>query len=253
MRYLLEIAYDGTAFHGSQVQGELHTVQFALNKALSTLLRQPIETFGASRTDEGVHALGNAYHFDWEDGIHPQLIYKLNALLPAQMAVKRLMQAVKPDFNARFDASSRSYRYKIYRKKDPFKQSRALFFPYPLQLDKLNATAAVIKEYIDFESFCKRNSQTFTHNCTIFRSYWEDHGDELHYIVEANRFLRGMVRALVGTQLKVMKQEDPVAALRKIIEAKNCTLADFSVTGNGLYLEAVNFPEGFLEEIVQER
>ena len=114
MRYLLEIAYDGTAFHGSQVQGELHTVQFALNKALSTLLRQPIETFGASRTDEGVHALGNAYHFDWEDGIHPQLIYKLNALLPPQMAVKRLMRAVNPEFNARFDASSRSYRDKLF-------------------------------------------------------------------------------------------------------------------------------------------
>ncbi|OJV52926.1 MAG: tRNA pseudouridine(38-40) synthase TruA [Bacteroidetes bacterium 43-16] len=253
MRYLLEVAYDGTAFHGSQVQGELNTVQFAINKALSILLRQPVETFGASRTDEGVHALGNAYHFDWDEAIHPQLVYKLNALLPPQMAVKRLLKAHNPEFNARFDASSRRYRYKIYQRKDPFKQSRALFFPYPIDLEKLRATAEVIKEYIDFESFCKRNSQTFTHNCTIFQSYWEDHGDEVHYIVEANRFLRGMVRALVGTQLKMMKQEDPVTALRNIITAKNCTLADFSVTGNGLYLEAVNFPPGMLEEVPQQR
>ncbi len=117
MRYFVEVAYDGTAFHGSQVQGELHTVQFALNKALSTLLRQPIETFGASRTDEGVHALGNIYHFDLEAPVHPQLVYKMNALLPQQLAVTRLWQPQNPELNSRFDALSRRYRYKIYQNK----------------------------------------------------------------------------------------------------------------------------------------
>lgn len=253
MRYFLEVSYDGTAFHGSQIQGEQDTVQFAVNKALSTLLRQPIETFGASRTDEGVHALANVYHFDFEDAIHPQLVYKMNALLPQQLAVTRLLQPENQELNSRFDAISRRYRYKIYQNKNPFKHGRALFFPYPIELEKLQETAAVIKEYIDFESFCKRNSQNFTHNCTIFQSYWEMHDDELHYIVEANRFLRGMVRSLVGTQLKTMKQADPAQVMRNIIEAKDCTLANFSVTGNGLYLEAVNYPDGALEEVVQVR
>ncbi len=253
MRYFLEVVYDGTAFHGSQIQGEQETVQLAVNKALSTLLRQPIETFGASRTDEGVHALGNVYHFDIDTDIHPQLVYKMNALLPQQLSVTRLLQPENQELNSRFDAISRRYRYKIYQSKNPFKHQRALFFPYPIEIEKLHQTASVIKEYIDFESFCKRNSQNFTHNCTIFQSYWEEHGDEIHYIVEANRFLRGMVRALVGTQLKMMKQENPAVALRKIIEAKDCTLADFSVTGNGLYLEAVNFEAGALTEVVQMR
>lgn len=253
MRYFLEVAYDGTAFHGSQIQEDQRTVQLAVNNALSTLMRRSVETFGASRTDEGVHALGNIYHFDTEGPVHPQLIYKMNALLPKELAVMRLFQPIDQELNSRFAASSRSYRYKIYRRKDPFKQGRALYFPYPVDVDKLQQTAALIMEYTDFESFCKRNGQNFTYKCTIFRSYWEQHEGELHYVVEANRFLRGMVRALVGTQLKVMKQEHPVAALRKIIEAKDCTLADFSVTGNGLYLEAVNYPEGALQEIVQER
>lgn len=253
MRYFLEVSYDGLSFHGSQLQGDLPTVQFAVNKALSTLLRTPIETFGASRTDEGVHALGNYYHFDFDGEIHPNTVYKMNALLPQKVAVVNLYQARNPEMNARFDALSRRYRYKIYKAKDPFKQGRALFHPYPLDLGLLNETAAVLQEYIDFETFSKRNTQTFTFKCTIFQSYWEVVGDELHYIVEANRFLRGMVRALVGTQIKANKQEDPVAVFRNIIEAKDCTRADFSVTGNGLYLEAVNFAPDTLINISNHR
>lgn len=253
MRYFLEVSYDGIAFHGSQLQGELPTVQLAINKALSTILREPVETFGASRTDEGVHALGNFYHFDFEQPLHPELAYKMNAVLPPKIAVVNLYRAIDPELNARFAAVSRRYRYKIYKFKDPFRQGRALFHPYPLDLDLLNQTAAVLKEYVDFETFSKRNTQTFTFKCTIMQSYWEIVGEELHYVVEANRFLRGMVRALVGTQIKANKKPDPVAAFRSIIEAKDCTLADFSVTGNGLYLEAVNYPDGVLENISNHR
>ncbi|RQO30659.1 tRNA pseudouridine(38-40) synthase TruA [Taibaiella sp. KBW10] len=253
MRYFLEVSYDGLSFHGSQLQGDLPTVQYAVNKALSTLLRVPIESFGASRTDEGVHALGNFYHFDYEGELHPHTVYKLNALLPLKIAVVNLYEAKNPEMNARFDALSRRYRYKIYKAKNPFKQGRALFHPYPLDVATLNETAAVLKEYLDFETFSKRNTQTFTFKCTIFQSYWEENDDELHYVVEANRFLRGMVRALVGTQIKVNKQPGSVALFKSIIESKDCCRADFSVTGNGLYLEAVNFPEDTLINISNHR
>jgi len=246
MRYFIEVCYDGNAFHGSQIQGELLTVQGTLNKALSTLLRRPVETFGASRTDEGVHGLSNMYHFDEENDLHPQFRYKLNAILPQSMSVENIYTANKEEANARFDATSRRYRYRIYKKKNPFLYERALFYPFAIDRNVLTQTAGIIKEYNNFETFSKRNTQSFTFLCTIFQSYWEEVGDELHYVVEANRFLRGMVRALVGTQLQVARGKHTVEDFRKIIEAQNCTLADFSVAGHGLYLEAVNYPDGYL-------
>jgi tRNA pseudouridine38-40 synthase len=246
MRYFIEVCYDGNAFHGSQIQGELLTVQGTLNKSLSTLLRRPVETFGASRTDEGVHALSNVYHFDEEPDLHPQFKYKLNAILPHAMSVQNIFTANKEEANARFDATSRRYRYRIYKKKSPFQYERALFYPFAIDRNVLDQTAAIIKEYHNFETFSKRNTQSFTFLCTIFQSYWEEVDDELHYVVEANRFLRGMVRALVGTQLQVARGKHTVDGFRKIIEAQNCTLADFSVAGHGLYLEAVNYPDGYL-------
>lgn len=249
MRYFLEVCYDGNAFHGSQIQGEIRTVQGTLNKALSTLLRRPVETFGASRTDEGVHALSNMYHFDEDADLHPQFRYKVNALLPHSMSVEHIYTSTKEEANARFDATSRQYRYRIYKKKNPFLYERALFYPFTIDRDALKETAEIIKEYSNFETFSKRNTQSFTFLCTIFQSYWEEVGDELHYVVEANRFLRGMVRALVGTQLQVARGKHSVAGFRKIIEAQNCTLADFSVAGHGLYLEAVNYPEGYLTRL----
>lgn len=247
MRYFLEVCYVGNAFHGSQIQADMHTVQGTINKALSTLLRKPVETFGASRTDEGVHALRNMYHFDEAEALHPQFRYKLNAILPSSLSVHAVYTSVKgEEANARFDVVSRRYRYRIYNKKDPFLFERALFYPFAIDREVLPQTAAVIKEYKDFETFSKRNTQSFTSLCTIFESYWEEVGEELHYVVEANRFLRGMVRALVGTQLQVARGRHSVEDFRKIIEAKNCTLADFSVSGHGLYLEQVNYPEGYL-------
>lgn len=251
MRYFLEVSYEGTAFHGSQVQGELLTVQGTLNKALSTLLRRPVETFGASRTDEGVHALSNFYHFDEADALHPQLRYKLNAILPFSMAVKSIYTSNKPEANARFDATSRLYRYRIYSHKDPFRHQRALYYPFTLDREVLEHTAPMLMEYRNFETFSKRNTQSHTFLCTIFQSRWETVGAELHYVVEANRFLRGMVRGLVGTQLQVARGRHSLEDFRRIIEAQDCTLADFSVTGHGLYLEAVRYPEGYLQEVPQ--
>lgn len=249
-RYFLEVMYDGTAFHGSQLQGDLPTVQLEVNKALSTLLRRPVESFGASRTDEGVHALSNFYHFDEEPELHPHFQYKLNAVLPPSIAAKNIFRALLPDLNARFAATTRSYRYRIYRHKDPFLVDRAYYFPYKIDPPTLEETAACLKEYRNFESFSKRNTQSKTFICTIHDSHWEQQGDELHYVVKANRFLRGMVRGLVGTQLKIARGSRNVADFRSIVEAQDCTQAYFNVPGCGLYLEEVAYPEGVLEKLV---
>lgn len=246
-RYFLEVMYDGTAFHGSQLQGDLPTVQLAVNKALGTLLREEVISFGASRTDEGVHASSAYYHFDTEQQLHPHFHYKMNALLPVSLSVKRIFKCLGEPMNARFDAISRSYRYRIYSEKNPFYYQRALYYPFRINKELLNETAAIIKEYDHFESFSKRNSQVHTFLCRIYASYWEEQGDQLHYIVKANRFLRGMVRGLVATQLQVARGRLTIADFRHIIEAKDCTKADFSVAGHGLYLEEITYPENRLE------
>lgn len=240
--------YDGTAFNGSQIQGAQPTVQLSLNEALSTLLRKPIETFGASRTDEGVHALSNFYHFDADESLNSHAAYQLNAILPIAVSVRNIFLAAD-DFNARFDATSRRYRYRIYKQKNPFLFHRSLHFPYRLSRSVLDETAAALLEYTDFESFSKRGAQTRTFQCRMIQSYWEEVGEELHYIVEANRFLRGMVRGLVGTQLRAARGKYDVGEFRRIIEAKDCSLADFSPKGWGLYLEAVVYPEDMLRAI----
>lgn len=249
MRYFVKIAYNGILFSGSQIQEQTPTVQLALNKALSVLLNQPVMSFGASRTDKDVHALGNFYHFDSSKTLTSQFPYQLNAVLPEGVSVEGFFYSEYENANARFSAESRSYRYKIYFKKNPFLKDRAFFFPFNLDKEALRTTADIIKEYRQFESFAKRNSQNHTFDCSIFESLWEDHGQELHYIVKANRFLRGMVRALVGTQLRVARRKITVNDFREIIEQKDCTLADFSVAGHGLYLESVDYPQGFLKHI----
>ncbi len=252
-RYFLEVMYDGTAFHGSQLQGEIPTVQLAINNALSTLLRQPIETFGASRTDEGVHALGNYYHFDTAAPLHDAFIYKMNAILPRYIALHKLYIAGNPELNARFDALTRRYRYRIYSSKDPFLLNKALYYPFRIDKSILNETAKMLMEYENFETFSKRNTQTFTFLCKIHQSYWEQKGEELHYVVEANRFLRGMVRGLVGTQLQVANGRMSADEFRTVIEGRDCTKAYFNVAGHGLYLENIQYPEGSLTEIKDKR
>lgn len=241
-RYFVVVSYDGTQFYGSQIQNDLKTVQGTVNKNLSTILRHDIETFGASRTDEGVHALYNVYHFDSLVNLDTaKLLYQLNAISEFGLAYNEIFE-VPATANARFDAIKRRYRYKIYHKKCPFKHKRALFYPYQINLDLLQETANLLKEYTDFTTFSKKNTQSFTNNCTLYNSYWEVVGDELHYVVEANRFLRGMVRALVGTQLKYARKNQDSQEFKSIIESLDCSLADFSVTGNGLYLEQIVYP-----------
>lgn len=246
IRYFVQVAYQGTAFNGSQIQGLQPTVQGHLNQALSTLLRTSVGTYGASRTDEGVHAYSNFYHFDFEEELNlDDVLYRLNAILPKEIAIASIRKPVNPESNCRFDAQSRRYRYRIHFKKNPFLNERSFYFPFQIHTEILAETAAILLEYRDFATFCKRNSQSFTSICRIDKSIWHVTADGLEYEVEANRFLRGMVRALVGTQLQVARGRYDLAEFRRRIDAKDCTLADFSVPGHGLYLEKINYPPGY--------
>ena len=243
-RYFLEIAYKGTAFSGFQTQENAITVQSEIEKAFGILQRKQVVLTGSSRTDAGVHALQNYFHFDFEEQVHPQFVYKMNAILPADIVVRRLIP-MPAEAHARFDAVTREYRYFIYRSKDPFLTDRAYYFPYHLDTDRMQAAAAILKEYNDFTSFSKRNTQVKTFLCRLDESVWEQEGDCLVYRVRGNRFLRGMVRALTATMLKAGRGKISLDEFRAIIEARDCTRASFAVPAHGLFLVAVNYPEGY--------
>lgn len=241
-RYFLELAYKGTAYHGFQIQDNAPTVQLAIEKALFTLFKVELELTGSSRTDAGVHALQNYFHFDTNLSITNKHIYNLNAILPEDIAVKSI-KAVANDAHCRFDAIARSYHYYIYQQKNPFLKDRGWFYPYELDLALLQQAAAVLKNHTDFTSFAKRNTQVFTHNCSIHISEWSIAADhQLLYHVQANRFLRGMVRGLVGTMLKVGRGQLSIDDFEQIILAKDCTKADFSTPPQGLFLAKVIYP-----------
>jgi tRNA pseudouridine38-40 synthase len=244
-RYFIDVLYKGTLYSGFQVQENAHTVQAVLDKALSTLFRAPVVTTGSSRTDAGVHALQNFLHFDTALPLHPQFLYKINAILPEDIVLKAIY-AVPPDAHARFDALGRSYEYYLYREKDPFMKDRGYFFPYTLDAGLLQEAAAIIKDYTDFTSFSKRNTQVKTFLCTIHESYWTIGEKQLVYNVSANRFLRGMVRGLVGTMLRVGRGKLTLQDFHNVIAGKDCTLADFAVPPQGLFLVKVRYPEGLL-------
>lgn len=239
-RYFIELSYSGTAYAGFQIQENAPTIQSEVEKALAVFFKQAFSLTGSSRTDAGVHALQNYFHFDTETEIPQRVVYNINAILPPDIAVKRIF-LVQQDAHCRFNAVSREYRYYVYREKDPFLRDRAYFFPYPLQLEQLNAAATLIKEHTDFTSFSKRNTQVKNFLCNIVESRWTDENNCLVYTVKANRFLRGMVRGLVGTMLQVGRGKTDIEGFRKIIESRNCAHADFSVPGHGLFLCSVNF------------
>ena len=239
-RYFIEVAYKGARYSGFQVQQNANSVQAEVSKALSVFYRRPFELTGSSRTDAGVHALQNFFHFDSEAPLKDER-YHLNAILPPDIVINSIKE-VKPDAHARFDALSREYGYYLYAHKDPFLEDRAYYYPYALDVDRLKEAAAELMLHEDFTSFSKRNSQVHTFNCRLFISKWEQEGNNMVYTVEGNRFLRGMVRGLVGTMLQVGKGKLSLEAFRNIITAKDCTKADFAVPAHGLFLRKVNYP-----------
>lgn len=245
-RYFLEVSYMGTRFSGFQVQDNAITVQGEVEKAIGVLLRQPIMLTGSSRTDAGVHAISNYFHFDVSVSLPETLPYRLNAILPSDISIRSLRK-VHDQAHARFDAITRHYKYVIYQRKNPFLQDRGWFYPYPLNGDTLAETAKIILQTRDFTSFAKRNAQVHTHQCTILESRWYPTADGWNYEVIGNRFLRGMVRGLVGTMLQAGKEKINMQSFRNIIEVRDNTLADFTPPGKGLFLCEVKYPEGYFD------
>lgn len=237
-RYFLEVAYRGTAYSGFQSQENANTIQQEVEQAFRTLQRNAVVLTGSSRTDAGVHAMQNFFHFDFESPLHPQFVYKINAILPSDIVV-RSVQQVADDAHCRFDASSRVYEYFIYRSKDPFLEDRAWYFPYTLNREALQEAAALLMRYHDFTSFSKRNTQVKTFECSIMESSWRQQQDCLVYRVRANRFLRGMVRALVATMLQVGRGTLSLEDFTAVIDAKDCTRTSFAAPAHGLFLVEV--------------
>jgi tRNA pseudouridine38-40 synthase len=204
-----------------------------------------------SSTDAGVHAVKNYFHFDASNlpGNEKlaKAVYNLNAILPGDIIIKKIVPV--PDAaHSRFDAIMREYRYYIYQKKNPFLADRAYYFPFTLSLEVLNEVAASVLSYTDFTSFSKRKTQVKTFNCQLYHSSWRQENDTLVYTVSANRFLRGMVRGLVGTMLRAGTGKLDVTAFKNIIEAKDCTLADFSAPPQGLFLTNVVYPDNYFQK-----
>jgi len=258
-RYFIELAYNGTAYHGWQIQQNAVSVQELLNKALSTILRQPIETTGCGRTDTGVHAKEFFAHFDVEVDspwsiAHSQAtshglsamdyghtVRGLNALLPYDIAIRNVIP-VHADAHARFDATARSYQYHIHFNKDPFLQGSSWQLRDVPNLDLMNRAAAIMMEYIDFSCFSKSNTQVKTNNCKITRAEWVKTDNGIVFHITADRFLRNMVRAIVGTLMMIGREEISPESIREIIESKNRSNAGTSVPACGLYLTEVKYP-----------
>ena len=243
-RYFIEVAYKGTNYAGFQKQDNAKTIQSEVEKALAVYFRIDFNLTGSSRTDAGVHARQNFFHFD-TDVLQNQAdlskpVYHLNAILPPDIVVKSII-SVNDDSHCRFDAISRTYEYVVYQNKDPFLQEMGYFYPYNVDIGLLQQFATELMEHTDFESFSKKNTQVHTFNCTILSCEWSIANGCLIYRVTANRFLRGMVKGMVGTMLRLALKKQSVEELRTILVSKNPAMADFAVPSHGLTLQEVKY------------
>ena len=244
MRYFLEVSYKGTRYSGFQKQKNANTIQDEVESTLEIFYKKKFELTGSSRTDAGVHALQNFFHFDTDEKINIDSLYNLNAILPEDISVKNLY-LVKDDAHCRFDAISREYKYYIYRSKSPFLSDRAYYYPYTLDYNKLRDAAAIISEHMDFSSFSKKNTQVKNFNCKIISSSWFEEDDCLIYNVKANRFLRGMVRGLTATMLMIGRGKISISDFEKILNSRDQGLSNFAAPAKGLFLVKVCYPEIF--------
>jgi tRNA pseudouridine38-40 synthase len=241
-RYFIELAYKGTAYSGFQVQENAVTIQSEVERAFGLLHREEVKFTGSSRTDSGVHALQNFFHFDYDGIINPQFVYKMNAILPGDIAVRNLF-LMPAEAHSRFDAVSREYVYRIHRFKDPFAQSTSYFFPYKLDFDRMEQAAAMVKDQTNFFAFCKTNTQVKNFNCRINVSQWIREGEGLIYNIEGNRFLRGMVRLLTASMLKVGREQLSLQEFESFFHRE--VKCGYSVPAKGLFLKKVAFSENY--------
>ena len=246
-RFFITLSYDGTRYHGWQIQPNGDTIQQRLQDALSTLLRQPVEVVGAGRTDTGVHARMMVAHFETEDNYQLLSLQGrgwervLNKLLPPDIAVQEVRQ-VTDDMHARFSATSRTYHYFIHTYKDPFLAAYSWQVPYKLDFARMNEAAKVLLDYEDFTSFSKVGTDVKTNICDIKEAYWTEVAQgQWRFTITANRFLRNMVRAIVGTLVEVGRGRISTEDVRRIIEAKDRCQAGESVPGKALFLVDIKY------------
>lgn len=245
MRYFLELAYNGTRFQGYQKQPHGQTVQSTLEKGLSTLLRHPTSIVGCGRTDTGVHAKQYFAHFDTEHTISDNFIYALNALTGYDIEIYKVHQ-VADSAHARFDACSRSYKYFINTKADPFQQETVYYHPKSQHINrnKLQEAAQLLLEYDEFATFCKTNTDTKTQSCRLTHSEWttDEERNQLVYHISANRFLRGMIRLIVGMCINVSRGKLPLEQVKKALEEQASLKLAWSVPPQGLFLTDIKYP-----------
>jgi tRNA pseudouridine38-40 synthase len=241
-RYFIQLSYKGTLYFGWQIQPNAVSVQEVLQKTLSTVLRENVSVIGAGRTDTGVHASFYILHFDLTNKIteHERLIYQLNRFLPPDIAIQKIWEVDK-DLHARFSAISRTYKYFISTKKNPFQSETAFLYTGFLDIDKMNDAAHVLFGYSDFTSFSKLHTDVKTNNCKIYEAAWKQENDHLVFTIKADRFLRNMVRAIVGTLLEVGKGKITIDDFKNIIESKNRGSAGTSVPAQGLFLVDIEY------------
>jgi tRNA pseudouridine38-40 synthase len=253
-RYFIELAYDGTDFNGWQHQTNAErTVQDEIDKALSLVLQTNIRTTGSSRTDTGVHAEQSYAHFDTDVELSNDIVRNLNFLLPLDVAIKKIIP-VSTKAHARYDAIARYYEYYICYNKNPFVSRFTTFYPYQrLDIEKLNEAANIFRQHKNFRAFSKKHTNVVTYDCTIHQAVWEwdEERELLIFKVKANRFLRGMVRALVQTSIRFARGKLSQEQLLKLLQSGDAHKTDFSAPAQGLTLKAVIFPPGYFDATQQ--
>jgi tRNA pseudouridine38-40 synthase len=250
-RYFIELAYKGTNFHGWQIQPNAISVQESLEKALSTVTREAIAVTGAGRTDTGVHASYFVAHFDSgkHNLDHPDFAHKLNSFLGKDIVIFGVSKVI-PEAHARFDAISRTYQYHLNLLKDPFALETSWHFYIQPDIERMNEASRILFEYIDFTSFSKLHTDVKTNNCKIYCAEWSQEGAHVIFTVKADRFLRNMVRALVGTILEVGIGKIDLNQFRQIIEQKDRGAAGLSVPAQGLFLTDIEYPDAVFKRTV---
>jgi tRNA pseudouridine38-40 synthase len=247
-RYFMELAYCGTQYHGWQIQANGHSVQAEIEQALSRRLGKPVSILGSGRTDSGVHAEQQFAHFDLAEPLADleQITYSLNAMLPPDVAIRRIFP-VDPEAHARFSAISRYYQYRIRRQKDAFRPMQSYYFRYPLDIEVMNEAASMLLKHTDYQSFSRAKAAVKHFHCTIDMAEWRpDTGTDLTFHIRANRFLWGMVRAIVGTLLEVGQGRMSPATFEEIILARDRKVAGRAAPASGLFLHEVGYPVGMV-------
>ncbi|GGW27648.1 tRNA pseudouridine(38-40) synthase TruA [Arenibacter certesii] len=247
MRYFIQFSYHGKRYHGSQIQPNAITVQAVLQNALTLILKEPIQITAAGRTDAGVHARVMFAHFDYSSVVESgALCYRLNAFLPADLAVQHIFP-VTDEAHARFDAEERTYEYWVTGKKDPFLDDAAYYVKYPLNIAQMNEAAIILVGQRDFECFSKSNTDVKTYRCDLRSAIWVKDDEKLVFTITADRFLRNMVRAIVGTLINVGTGKTTLSEIPAILDSKDRSKAGASVPAKGLYLTGIKYPDNIMK------